>query len=175
MRECRPTSKAPLSMAGDTLFHAHWMLLQSVTHHRSLGEPGRELCRPIRTREMTPTLNTLASGSCRIETRAIITVLRTLSPPCDSYGVDPGFYVYYGSTCAYNQYWTVPVRNAVISNGTIYWKSIDGAITALRAQSIPGFGSLTLSAVPLALRQDMSTTVTFTLRNTGSHSPERPC
>ncbi len=163
-----PTDEqSPLSMAGDTLFHAHWMLLQSVRITDRSASLGGSRADPIRTREMTPTLNTVASGSCSNRNSSNHYCPQNMSPPCDTYGVDPGFYVYYSSTCAYNHYWTVPVRNAVISNGTIYWKSIDGAITALRAQSIPDLGASTLSAAPLTLRQGMSTTVTFTLRNAG--------
>jgi hypothetical protein len=169
-----PTDEqSPLSMAGDTLFHAHWMLLQSVRITDRSASLGGSHADPIRTGELTPTLNTLASGSCSNRNSSNHYCPQSMSPPCDSYGVDPGFYVYYSGTCAYNQYWTVPVRNAVISNGTIYWKSIDGAITALRAQSIPDLGASTLSASPLALQQGMSTTVTFTLRNAGSPLSER--
>ena len=72
-----PTDEqSPLSMAGDTLFHAHWMLLQSVRITDRSASLGGSYADPIRTREMTPTLNTWPLARVRIETRGIITVLR---------------------------------------------------------------------------------------------------
>ena len=58
-----------------------------------------------------------------------------MTSPGESYSVDPGFYIYHAGERIYDVYWTTPVRSAVISNGTIYWKSVDGAIVALTSEN----------------------------------------
>jgi hypothetical protein len=73
--------------------------------------------------------NTLAAGTCGGRSGHACPVVS--SPACDSFSIDPGFYVYYSNTCAYDTYFSTPVRNAAISNGTIYWKTVDGAVIAL--------------------------------------------
>jgi hypothetical protein len=125
-----PTDEqSPLSMAGNTLLYAHWMLLGTLQITDRSASLGGSITNPIKTKELTPVLNTLAAGTC--SSRSWHSCPTNMNPPCDSYGVDPGFYVYYSSTCAYNSYFSTPVRNAIISDNTIYWKSVDGAITAL--------------------------------------------
>jgi outer membrane protein assembly factor BamB len=130
-----PTDEqSPISMAGNSIFHAHWMLLGGVRITDRSAGLGGTFTNPIATQELPPVLNTLSSGTCSGRSGHACPTAMTV--PCDGFGVDPGFYVYYASSCAYDQYWTTPVRSAVISNGTLYWKSIDGAITAM-ASSVP--------------------------------------
>ncbi|NWG19321.1 MAG: PQQ-binding-like beta-propeller repeat protein, partial [Chloroflexi bacterium] len=132
-----PTDEqSPLSMAGDTLLHAHWMLLGSVRiTERSPGR-GDSYSNPILTSEGTPVLNTLSSGSC--STRSNHYCPQGMYSPGEGFPVDPGFYIYYSNTRVYDPpYWTTPVRSAIISNGVIYWKSNDGAIIALQSSWIP--------------------------------------
>ncbi len=125
-----PTDEqSPLSIVGNTLLYSHWMLmgaLQIVDRSASLGS---SYSNPIKTSELTPILNTLAAGTC--PNRSGHYCPSNMNPPCDTYGVDPGFYIYYSSVCAYNTYFSSPVRNVVISDNTIYWKSVDGAVIAL--------------------------------------------
>jgi hypothetical protein len=94
---------------------------------------GDSYTNPIRTQELNPVLNTLASGLC--PSRSNHYCPSTMYSPGEGFGVDPGFYIYYASNRIYDQYWTTPVRSVVISNGTIYWKSVDGAIIALTSAS----------------------------------------
>ena len=125
-----PTDEqSPLSMAGNTLFQAHWMLLGAIRITDRSANLGVSYSNPIRSTELTPVLNTLASNLC--SGRSGHYCASNMRTPCDAFGVDPGFYIYYAGACMYDQYWTTPVRNAVISNGTIYWKSVDGAIIAV--------------------------------------------
>jgi hypothetical protein len=128
-----PTDEqSPLSMGGNTLLHAHWMNLGAVRlGDRAQG--GDSYQNPIRSQEMPPVLNTLAAGSCP-ERRSHFCP-SDMYAPGDGYRLNPGFYVYYADERIYDREWTAPVRNAVISNGTIYWKSVDGAITAIRTSN----------------------------------------
>jgi outer membrane protein assembly factor BamB len=127
-----PTDEqSPLSMAGNTLLDAHWMLLGTLQIGDRSASLGGSYSTPIKTSELTPVLNTLAAGSC--SSRSGHRCQAYMNPPCDTFGVDPGFYVYYSSTCVYDTYFSTPVRSAVISDNTIYWKSIDGAIIALQS------------------------------------------
>lgn len=118
-----------LSMAGDMLFHAHWQLLGALmVVDRSAGL-GDRYSNPILTRELTPVLNTLTAGECA--GRANHYCPQRMTSPGESYSVDPGFYIYSSDSRIYDRFWSTPVRGAVISNGAIYWKSVDGAIVAL--------------------------------------------
>jgi outer membrane protein assembly factor BamB len=131
-----PTDEqSPLSMAGNSIFHAHWMLLGGVRITDRSSNLGSTYSNPIAAQELAPVLNTLASGSCG--NRSGHFCPQAMTVPCDGFGVDSGFYVYYASGCAYDQYWTTPVRSAVISNGVIYFKSNDGAITAVGTSATP--------------------------------------
>jgi outer membrane protein assembly factor BamB len=128
MRE--PTDEmSPLSMAGDTIIYAHWMMMGAL--HISDRSPGLGVSylNPILTAQLSPVSNTLAAGTCSGRSGHYCPAPST--PPCDTFGINPGFYVYYSSTCGYNSYFSPPVRNAAISNGTIYWKTVDGAVIAL--------------------------------------------
>lgn len=125
-----PTDEqSPLSMAGNTLFHAHWMLLGAIRITDRSANLGGSYSNPIRAAELTPVLNTLSSNLC--SSRGGHYCGTNMQAPCDGFGVDPGFYIYYAGACVYDQYWTTAVRSAVFSNNTIYWKSVDGAIIAI--------------------------------------------
>jgi hypothetical protein len=82
-----------------------------------------------------------------------------MSVPADSYRIDPGFYVYYFDQRVYDQLWTVPVRNAIISDGVIYWKSVDGAITAIQTSAaVPPPPAATATGTPTADTPGATTT-----------------
>jgi outer membrane protein assembly factor BamB len=125
-----PTDEqSPLSMAGDVLFHAHWMLLGTVKITDRSGELGESYLNPIHTDEMPPVLNTMATGTCgKIGDHYCA---MSMENPCDGFVIDPGFYVYIDSTCVYDRFWSTPVRSAVIDGGKIFWKTVDGAVIAL--------------------------------------------
>lgn len=129
--------QSPLSMAGNMIFHAHWMTLGSLRILDRSATYGSTYTNPIRTEELTPATNTIAAGSCPNRSNHFCPQLN--NSPCDGYGNDPAFYVYYSSTCVYDAWWHVgpsgsPVRAATISNNTIYWKTVDGAIMALTSR-----------------------------------------
>ena len=129
-----PTDEqSPLSMAGDMLFHAHWQLLSALKITDRSSNLGVSISTPIRTEELTPVLNTLDEGQCGGRSNHYCG--SGMTSPGESYSVDPGFYIYHSSEKMYDAYWTTPVRSAVISNGTIYWKSVDGAIIALTSEN----------------------------------------
>jgi hypothetical protein len=122
-----PTDEqSPLSMAGAMLFHSHWMLLGAIELTDRATGLGDSYANPIRTRELAPILNTRQPGACDGHF-----CLEAMQPPCDGFQVDPGFYLYAADQCVYDQYWVTPVRSAVISGGTLYWRSTDGAIMAM--------------------------------------------
>jgi hypothetical protein len=123
--------QSPLSMAGNTLLYAHWMTLGSVRITDRSSSLGGTYANPIRSQELIPVLNTLASGTCPDRDSSKHYCPSDMYVPGDSYRNDPGFYVYYYSQRVYDQYWTTPVRAAVFTTA-IYWKSND-AIIALEA------------------------------------------
>ncbi len=131
--------QSTLSMAGDTLFHAHWMLLGAIRIVDRQAGLGDSYTNPIRSIELAPVVNSLAEGSCpQRDARNRFCPTNMQVPPNDAgepegFHVDPGFYIYYSNRRIYDRFFTPPVRSAVISNGTIYWKSVDGAIVALAA------------------------------------------
>ena len=123
-----------LSMAGDVIFHSHWMLMGALrVTDRSAGYGG-SYANGIRTTELKPVSNTLAAGTCsqRVAGSHFCPVGST--PPGEGYQIDPGFYIYYSSQRVYDQFFTAPVRGVVVSGGSIYWKSVDGALIALSAR-----------------------------------------
>ena len=127
-----PTDEqSPLSMAGEMIFHAHWQLLGAVKITDRSENLGETITNPIRTDELSPVLNTMAEGVCG--NRIDHTCGNGMTSPGESYSVDPGFYIYHAENRIYDEYWTTPVRSAVIANGSIYWKSVDGAIIALES------------------------------------------
>jgi len=139
-----PTDEqSPLSMGGDTLFLAHWMTMGAVRITDRSAGLGDTYANPIRTQEVVPTLNTLASGSCPGRDAAAHYCPVDMYAPSDGYRNDPGLYVYYASQRIYDQYWTTPVRSAIIVDGTVYWKTVDGAIVAIQSGAAPGDGEQT--------------------------------
>jgi hypothetical protein len=120
-----------LSMAGNTLLHSHWMLLGSLRVTNRSSSLGGTYGNPIQTVEVFPVLNTLSSSLGAGRSNHFSP--SAMQTPCDMFGVDPGFYIYFTNVCVYDQYWTTSVRSAVVSNGTIYWKSVDGAIIAIES------------------------------------------
>lgn len=164
-----PTDEhSPLSMAGDSLFHAHWMALGGVRITDRSASYGGSFGNPIRTQELTPVLNTLASGSCSNRNSSNHSCPQDMYVPGDSYRIDPGFYIYYYNQRVYDQYWTTPVRSAAFNNGTIYWKSIDGAIIALKSQnSQPSVPPSSKTASPGYGDQNDNITFTITVGGSG--------
>jgi hypothetical protein len=124
-----PTDEqSPLSMAGDVLFHAHWMLMGAVKILDRSDELGGSYTNPILTEEMPPILNTIAAGTCGNPDDHYCA--SGMDNPCDGFSIDPGFFVYSDSTCVYDRFWSTPVRSAVIDGGAVYWKTVDGAVIA---------------------------------------------
>lgn len=123
--------QSPLAMAGNTILHAHWMTLGALKITNRSSNLGGSYLNPIRTIELSPVLNTLASGTCN--NRSGHFCYESMGTPCDSYQNDPGFYIYYATQCIYDQLWTLPVRSVAIGDKVIYWKSVDGAIIAIES------------------------------------------
>ncbi|MCG8350458.1 MAG: PQQ-binding-like beta-propeller repeat protein [Chloroflexales bacterium] len=125
--------ESPISMAGDTILYAHWMMLGAIRITDRSPGLGTSYDNPIQTVELPPVLNTMAAGACSGRNSANRFCSQERQTPCDGFQVNPGFYLYYSDECIYDKYWTTPVRSAVVSNNTIYWKSVDGAIMAFQA------------------------------------------
>jgi hypothetical protein len=128
-----PTDEqSPLSIAGNTLLHAHWMTLGAIRITDRSANLGTSYDDPIRSEELMPVLNTLAAGTCPSRDSARHYCPQGMTAPDDGYLNDPGFYLYYYNDRVYDMFWTTPVRNAIISDSTIYWRSVDGAIVAVQ-------------------------------------------
>jgi hypothetical protein len=125
-----PTDEqSPLAMAGDTLLQAHWMLLGGVKIVDRAPALGLTYAAPILTRELPPILNTLRPDLCAgASGHACVVNMQT---PCDGFTVDPGLFVYQAEQCIYDEFWSTPVRSAVVDGGSIYWRTVDGALVAL--------------------------------------------
>jgi hypothetical protein len=121
--------QSPLSMSGSMLFYAHWMMLGDMRIIDRSPGLGGSFQNPIKTEPLKPVSDTLSAGTCSGRSNHACPV--GMSPPCDTYQIAPGFYIYYSNQCIYDQFWTTPVRNAVIHNQTIYYKGMDGAIIAV--------------------------------------------
>jgi hypothetical protein len=120
-----------LSMAGDVLFHSHWMSLGALRiTDRSAGRGG-SYTNPIDSVEYLSISNTVAAGTCGQRNTSTRFCPVGSRPPGDGYELDPSFYVYYANRNIYDQYYTPPVRSAIYSDGYILWKSVDGAVIAL--------------------------------------------
>lgn len=129
-----PTDEqSPLAMAGDALWHAHWMLLGGVRLEDRSPELGGSYAEPIRTRELPPILNTLRPDRCAGAAGGRCAAV--MQTPCDGFAVDPGFFVYQAEQCIYDQFWSTPVRGAVIHQSVVYWRTVDGALVALGADT----------------------------------------
>jgi hypothetical protein len=128
---CPTDEQSGISMAGDSLIHAHWMVFGGVRVTNRTAGVGDTFANPITTTELIPISNTLSSTGGYCPARSGHYCSDASTPPCDGQSIDPGFYVYYASTCQYDSNWTTAVRSAVAANRRIYWKSVDGAITAV--------------------------------------------
>jgi len=125
-----PTDEhSPLSMAGEVLLHAHWMLLGGVRLEDRGPERGWSYADPIRASEMAPVLNTLRPDICAGSTGQACAV--GMQTPCDGYSIDPGLFVYQTDACIYDTYWSTPVRAVAVAEGALFWRTVDGAIVAL--------------------------------------------
>jgi outer membrane protein assembly factor BamB len=135
--------QSPLSMAGDTIFHAHWMTLGSLRITDRSSRYGSSYTNPIRTEEVYPVVNGIRVGTC--PSRSNYFCPEAMLLPNNEPNQDPGFYIYYTNQPQYDLWWSSstgnpnnpdlppasPVRSAAISNKTIYWKTVDGAIIAV--------------------------------------------
>ncbi len=126
-----PTDEqSALTMVGDVLFHSHWMALAALRiQDRTIR--GSSYTDPIPTTIYLSMTNTLAQGQCsqRDSSRRYCPVAHTA--PEDTYLLDPSFYLYYYNKNVYDLFWHPPVRGPVFDSGTLYWRSVDGAIVAL--------------------------------------------
>ncbi|HMO57103.1 MAG TPA: PQQ-binding-like beta-propeller repeat protein [Roseiflexaceae bacterium] len=131
-----PTDEqSPLTMAGNTIFNTHWMMLGAIRITDRSGGLGGSYSNPIRATELNPVINTLQSGTCPGRTNHRCPT--GMQVPGEG-TMDPGFYVYYHNQRVYDLFWTTTVRGVTVSNGTIYFKTVDGAIIALAtAGTIP--------------------------------------
>jgi outer membrane protein assembly factor BamB len=124
-----PTDEqSPLSMAGNTLLHAHWASLGSIRITDRSPQFGDTRSNAIRAVEVMPLANTLTAGTCSARSNHFCP--QGFADP-GGVSFDPGLYVYYFNKNVYDELWTTPVRNAVVSDGTIYWRSVDGVIVAV--------------------------------------------
>jgi hypothetical protein len=122
-----PTDEqANLSMAGDDLFGGHWMFGLA---HRILDRSasrGASSNTPITTADL-PHIITSASN-CGFSTSHYCP--NNLTQDGDPRTIPGGFYIYYNQGMVYDQYWS-EYASWVISEGTLYFVSTDGAVVAL--------------------------------------------
>ena len=135
--------QSPLSMAGNTILHAHWMTLGILRITDRSSGYGSSYTNPIRTEEVYPVVNGIRIGTC--PSRSNYFCPEAMLLPNNEPNQDPGFYIYYTNQPQYDLWWSSstgnpnnpdlppasPVRSAAISNKTIYWKTVDGAIIAV--------------------------------------------
>ena len=135
--------QSPLSMAGNTILHAHWMTLGILRITNRSSGYGSSYTNPIRTEEVYPVTTGILPGTC--PQRSNYFCPESMQLPNSEPNQDPGFYVYYTNRPQYDLWWhsstgnpnnrdlpsASPVRSAAISNNTIYWKTVDGAIIAV--------------------------------------------
>ena len=135
--------QSPLSMAGNTILHAHWMTLGVLRITDRSSGYGSSYTNPIRTEEVYPVVTGIRIGSCPQRSNHFCPEAMLL--PNNEPNQDPGFYVYYTNQPQYDLWWhsstgdpnnrdlpsASPVCSAAISNNTIYWKTVDGAIIAV--------------------------------------------
>ncbi|MCX7689803.1 PQQ-binding-like beta-propeller repeat protein [Thermoflexus sp.] len=114
-----------LSMAGDFIFGGHWMF--GIAHEIVDRSPSRGTgSNPISTRNL-PHIITSASN-CGFSPSHYCP--DRLVQDGDPRTIPGGFYIYYNQGRVYDQYWT-EYATWVVSNGTIYFVSADGALVAL--------------------------------------------
>jgi len=141
-----PTDEQPfLSMAGDQLLAGHWevgVALGVIDRSDGRGAPDDRI-----TTAILP----------HIATSQDVDVCGTgflLSHYCglglfNTRGWPPGFYIYWKRGNVYDRYWT-EYASWVVSDGTLYFMSTDGAVVALEHGDPEGPGSLMVrSATPV--------------------------
>ncbi|MCS7259899.1 MAG: PQQ-binding-like beta-propeller repeat protein [Anaerolineae bacterium] len=135
--------QSPLSMAGDMILHAHWMTLGILRITDRAASYGNSYSNPIPTEEVYPVTNSMLVDTCPARRNHFCP--ESMRLPAGEPEQDPGFYIYYTDQMQYDLWWhsstgdprnpdlpsASPVRSAAISNRTIYWKTVDGAIIAL--------------------------------------------
>lgn len=135
--------QSPLSMAGDMILHAHWMTLGILRITDRSASYGSSYFNPIPTEEVYPVTNSMLVGTCPERRNHFCP--ESMRLPAGEPMQDPGFYIYYTDQMQYDLWWhsstgdprnpdlpsASPVRSAAISNRTIYWKTVDGAIIAV--------------------------------------------
>ncbi len=128
-----PTDEQPyVSMAGDYLFYAHWeagaayRIVDRSSARGSYSNPiATEFAPAIATSQDDPSCPFSPSHYCSDG------LTNTRDYP-------PGFYIYYGQGAVYDQYWS-EYAAWVVSNGTVYFLSTDGALVALEAGNPAAF------------------------------------
>lgn len=119
-----------LAMVGDVLFHSHWMSMGSIRiPNRATG--GGSFGDSVPSTEYLSISNTIGAGQCAGRNSALRYCPSGHSSPTDGYQLDPGFYIYYDSSSAYDNQFKAPVRTVIYDSGVLYWRSNDGAIIAL--------------------------------------------
>lgn len=113
-----------VSMAGDYLFGGHWeagFALRIVDRSDSRGSFANKI-----VSERLPTIVTSQDNTaCPFSpSHYCASNLENTRP------YDRGFYIYYGQGAVYDRYWSEYACH-VVSNGTLYFRSCDGAIMAL--------------------------------------------
>lgn len=136
-----------VSMAGDTLFGAHWeagFALKILDRSDSRGSFSNK----ITSQRLDTIATSQDSGACAF----------SASHYCASglYNTRPydfGFYIYYNQGSVYDQYWS-EYAVWVVSNQNLYFRSTDGAIVAL-TQGNPQNNSSSLNAFSQAAEEQL--------------------
>lgn len=121
-----PSDEAPfISVSGDDILGGHWMfgIARTITD-RSASRGSFQ--NPIETQ----TLPHIVSSSTSVPFSASHYSEGGLENDGDSRFIPFGFYMYYNQPQLYDQYWS-DYATWVVSNHTIYYRSVDGAIIAL--------------------------------------------
>ncbi|MCS7251166.1 MAG: PQQ-binding-like beta-propeller repeat protein [Thermoflexus sp.] len=124
-----PTDEqAYLSMAGDYIFAAHFLV--GIAHEIVDRSPSRGTGNnPILTRNL-PHIITSASNCGFSPSHYCPDQLVEDATSAGPRVFPPGFYIYYGQGNVFDWYWS-EYAAWVVSNGTIYFVSTDGAVVAL--------------------------------------------
>ncbi len=129
-----PTDEQPyLSMAGNQIFAAHWMV--GIAHEIVDRSPsrGQGASEPITVANLPHIVN--SASNCGFS--ASHYCASGLVQDGDPRSFPPGFYIYYDEGTVYDQYWS-EYAGWVISDGTLYFVSTDGAVVALEHGSPVG-------------------------------------
>lgn len=116
-----------LSMAGDQLLMGHWEAgLAAEITDRSDGRGS--FSNPIRTRRLSTVVTSQEGGGAFSPSHYLASGL------FNTRDYDFGFYIYFGQGPVYDRYWS-EYATWVVSQGTVYFRSCDGAIVALESGS----------------------------------------